>query len=73
MDNAKALKLLDKIRKEAEASNRALDRSHRSTGGTATWRRAYESYEKHSEAFDAAVAELRRLLMDEPIDGTSQG
>jgi hypothetical protein len=59
---AKIFKLLAKAKQSHRAALSALDRSSRSTGGTATWKKAVASYEKHDDAFEKAMNDIELLL-----------
>ena len=58
---AKVPKLADKAQRSHDLAMRAHYRYMNCQGGTATSHRAQDSYERHSEAFEAAIAELKKL------------
>jgi hypothetical protein len=55
------LKLADKAQRSHDLALRAHYRYMNCQGGTATGLRAHDSYVRHAEAFEAAIAELKKL------------
>jgi hypothetical protein len=55
-------KLADKARRSHASAMRAQYRYMNCQGGTQTSRIAQESFNRHSEAFDATIAELKALI-----------